>query len=395
MATRNRKPRQLTDDDIAALPIKKARYSKVDTEQRGLHIRITPNGVKTFFCVARDPNGKQVWQRLGDAVIGIDKARTEGRRVLKAIIEGADRGGPQTYKAISDQWFKRHVKNKERKLRSGLNIRRYLDKHILPAWGGRDFASIKRSHVAELLDNVEDTAGPVAADLVLSVVRSISNWYATRDDNYVTPVVRGMRRSEPKERARDRILDDDEIRAVWKQAEANGTFGAFVRLALLTAQRKEKVASMKWEDIEGNVWHIPNEEREKGNAGDLELPAAAIEVIKAQTKFARNPYVLAGRGGGHLNGFSEGKKTFDEKVTIPHWTIHDLRRTARSLMSRAGIRPDIAERALGHAIKGVEGIDDRHQYRDEKAHALAALAGLIDNILNPPSEKVLPMRGHR
>ena len=249
MATRNRKPRQLTDDDIAALPIKKARYSKVDTEQRGLHIRITPNGVKTFFCVARDPNGKQVWHRLGDAVIGIDKARTEARRVLKAIIEGADRGGPQTYKAISDQWFKRHVENKERKLRSGLNIRRYLDKHILPAWGGRDFASIKRSHVAELLDNVEDTAGPVAADLVLSVVRSISNWYATRDDNYVTPVVRGMRRSEPKERARDRILDDDEIRAVWKQAEADGTFGAFVRLALLTAQRKEKVASMKWEDI--------------------------------------------------------------------------------------------------------------------------------------------------
>ena len=147
-----------------------------------------------------------MWHRLGDAVIGIDKARTEARRVIKAIIEGDDRGGPQTYKAISDQWFKRHVENKERKLRSGLNIRRYLDKHILPAWGGRDFASIKRSHVAELLDNVEDTAGPVAADLVLSVVRSISNWYATRDDNYVSPVVRGMRRSEPKERARDRIL---------------------------------------------------------------------------------------------------------------------------------------------------------------------------------------------
>lgn len=125
------------------------------------------------------------------------------------------------------------------------------------------------------------------------------------------------------------------------------------------------------------------------------MPAAAIEVIKAQTKFASNPYVLAGRGSGHLNGFSEGKKTFDEKVRIPHWTIHDLRRTARSLMSRAGVRPDIAERVLGHVQQGVQGIYDRHQYRDEKAHALAALAGLIGAILSPPSEKVLPMRGHR
>jgi integrase len=395
MATRNRKPRQLTDDDIAALPIKKARYSKVDTEQRGLHIRVTPNGVKTFFCVARDPNGKQVWQRLGDAVIGIEKARPEARRVIKAIIGGEDRSGPQSYRKVSDEWFKRHVQKRDRKLRSATNIRRYLDKHILSAWGGRDFTSIKRSHVAELLDNVEDIAGPVAADLVLSIVRSISNWYSTRDDNYVSPVVRGMRRSEPKERARDRILDDDEIRAVWKQGEANGTFGAFVRLALLTAQRKEKVASMKWEDIEENVWHIPSEEREKGNAGDLELPAAAIEVIKAQTKFASNPYVLAGRGGGHLNGFSEGKKTFDEKVKIPHWTIHDLRRTARSLMSRAGVRPDIAERVMGHAIAGVEGIYDRHQYRDEKADALRRLAGLLDTIINPPVGNVVPLAAGR
>ena len=109
---------------------------------------------------------------------------------------------------------------------------------------------------------------------------------------------------------------------------------------------------MKWEDIEGTVWHIPSEEREKGNAGDLELPAGRHRIIKAQTTFASNPYVLAGRGGGHLNGFSEGKKTFDEKVPIPHWTIHDLRRTARSLMCRAGVRPDIAERVMGHAIRG-------------------------------------------
>ena len=74
------------------------------------------------------------------------------------------------------------------------------------------------------------------------------------------------------------------------------------------------------------------------------------------------------------------------------WTLHDLRRTARSLMSRAGIRPDIAERVPGHAIRGVEGVYVRHSYREEKAHALKALAGLIENILAPADSKVVVLR---
>ena len=61
-------------------------------------------------------------------------------------------------------------------------------------------------------------------------------------------------------------------------------------------------------------------------------------------------------------------------------------------MARAGIRPDIAERVLGHAITGVEGVYDRHSYREEKAHALKALAGLIENILRPESAKVRQLR---
>ncbi len=82
-----------------------------------------------------------------------------------------------------------------------------------------------------------------------------------------------MRRSNPKERARVRILDDDEIRAVWQAASENGTFGAFVRVLLLTAQRRDKVASMKWTDVSvDGVWNIPAEAREKGTANELPLP---------------------------------------------------------------------------------------------------------------------------
>ena len=87
---------------------------------------------------------------------------------------------------------------------------------------------------------------------------------------------------------------------------------------------------------------------------------------------------------------SKRKAAFDKRAVISkNWTVHDLRRTARSLMSRAGVRPDIAERVLGHAIKGVEGVYDRHSYREEKAHALKALAALIEKIVNPPTENVV------
>jgi hypothetical protein len=77
---------------------------------------------------------------------------------------------------------------------------------------------------------------------------------------------------------------------------------------------------------------------------------------------------------------------------MPDWTIHDLRRTARSLMSRAGVRPDIAERAMGHAITGVEGFYDRHTYTDEKADALARLAGQIEQIINPAPANVVTLK---
>jgi integrase len=183
--------------------------------------------------------------------------------------------------------------------------------------------------------------------------------------------------------ARARILDDAELRMIWKQAEANGQFGAIIRLLLLTGQRREKVATIKWADLADGIWTIATAEREKGNAGSLALPTQALTIIEAQPRIGENPFVFAGRGSGCYD-ISQSKRPFDAKLPkMPHWTLHDLRRTARSLMSRAGVRPDIAERVMGHAIVGVEGVYDRHSYREEKADALRKLAALIDGIVDP------------
>jgi integrase len=256
-----------------------------------------------------------------------------------------------------------------------------LERLVLPRWGAREFLSIRRSDVAALLDQVEDRQGKRTADKVLTVIRSLMNWYATRSDDYVPPVVRGMQRQSLAETARARILTDDELRAIWTAAESSGVFGAFVMLALLTAQRRSKVRRMRWDEIDGSAWSIPSEPREKSNAGVLVLPELARAIIAQQPRLG--PYVLAGRGSGPYNGFRTAKPRLDRASGITGWTLHDLRRTARSLMSRAGVNADHAERVLGHAIVGIRGTYDRHEFQAEKADALRRLAALLETIVHP------------
>jgi integrase len=384
----------LTDKGVQALKPRAERYAYPDPEMRSLYVRVTPAGVKTYVTVARNPYGKQVWHSIGGAdLLKIEEAREQAREAIKRIKAGlppleTPAVPPDSFKSVAENWIKRHVEKNE--LRTQPEIERCLKVYVYPHWEDRPFPAIKRSDFTELLDAIEDERGSRMADIVFGVVRSIGNWMAGRDDQYISPFnARGLRRSSGAKRSR--ILTDDELRTVWKQAEANGAFGAFIRISLLTGQRRAKIAQMKWDDLDNGEWVIPKEAREKDNTGALKLPMAARTIIEAQPKLGENPFVFAGRGDKAFNGFSKLKLRFD--ATLPHddkgkpmvapWTIHDLRRTFRSLLSRAGVRPDIAERLMGHAIPGIQGTYDRHTYRDEKAHGLKALAALIDAIVNP------------
>ena len=152
------------------------------------------------------------------------------------------------------------------------------------------------------------------------------------------PIIRGMRRAELVQRARRRTLDDDEIRTIWQAAE--GRFGGIVKLLLLTGQRREKVSGMRWDDLDlhAGTWTVRAEAREKGTAGVLQLPQAAWDVISAQPMVGNSSYVFAGNGAGHYKGYGRAKQDLDARAPhIAPWRLHDLRTTARSLMSRAGI----------------------------------------------------------
>lgn len=384
-----------------AKPDPSKRLTISDPDTRGLFLRIMPSGHKSYTIVARNPAGKQVWAVVGNCDdITLEDARTKAREGVKRIKAGEvpfpkaePTAAPDTFQDVHDNFITRHVEKKA--LRSAAETKRIFNVYVLPKWGQRAFTSIKRSDVAKLLDEIEDNNGPVMADRTLAALSKMFNWYATRDDDYVSPVVKGMRRAG--NRARERILSDDEIRLIWKAADADGSrFGAFLKMCLLTAQRRAKVAAMNRNDISKcGVWTIPAEAREKASAGELTLSPAALAIIEAQPKVEGNPHVFPGRDKKPMHPGDKLKKDFSAAMqkrnggkAVADWTIHDLRRTAKSLMARAGVLPHISERVLGHAIAGVEGVYDRHSYAEEKAEALRKLAGLVELIVNPPAGNV-------
>jgi integrase len=170
--------------------------------------------------------------------------------------------------------------------------------------------------------------------------------------------------------------------------------GAARRTAGPSASRSEKVATMRWDDIVDGAWIIRSEEREKNNAGTLKLPPLALDIIQAQPKIHGNPYVFAGIGDGPFASWGDQKTRLDAKLGgMAPWVLHDLRRTARSLLTRLGVSHEHAEAVLGHAIKGVARVYNRHDYVPEKGHALAQLASLVERIVKGAPDNVVPLHG--
>jgi integrase len=312
------------------------------------------------------------------------------QRIKKGLIPFSEQEAlkaPDSFQSVHDSFIARHVEKQA--LRSGSETKRIFRVYVLPSWGARSFCEIGKGDVARLLDDIEDRNGSVMADRVLAALSKLFYWYSSREDHYSSPIVRGMGRTNGRERARNRILGDHEIRLIWKAAEQCGAFGALVRFGLLTGQRKSKIGNMRWDDLNNGTWTIPAEAREKANAGKLKLPCLALEVLDSCSRIAGNPFVFAGRGEKPIGGYSKFKKALDAAVarenggaSIPPWVLHDLRRTAKSLMARGGVRRDISERVLGHVIAGVEGVYDHHDYFDEKTEALAQLAHLPTELLS-------------
>ena len=370
-----------------------------DHGQRGLYVIVHPSGRQSFAVRYRFA-GKPRKLTLG-AGISLVAARKAAADALFELSQGRDPGAAKqrtrqaqrlaaadTFEAVATEYMRREGK----KLRSADWRQRALERHVFPIIGNRPIGEIRRSEIVRLLDEIEEGSGGPMADQTLAVIRRMFNWHATRSDDFRSPIVRGMARTKPKERARSRTLTDDEIRSVWKAADTvEGPFGRYVQFVLLTAARRSEAGAMTWAEIKDGNWTLPATRNKVGVELVRPLSKAALDVLSKVPRLAGTEYVFSGDGVHALGGFTRRIRELGA-AGVTGWTLHDLRRTARSLMSRAGVPSDHAERCLGHVITGVRGTYDRHAYRDEMLMAYEKLATLIGQIVDPQPNVVVMVR---
>jgi integrase len=375
-----------------------------DTEIRGFVARRLPSGVVSYGYRYRDGSGKQRWLPLGlHGSITPEEARGLAKRAAGAVAHGRDPQGERTearivatntVNKVLDGYLARNVE--ARKLRSAPEITSIFARLVRPLIGERSIYTLGRQDILDLLDVVADEQGPVMADKVLDYVRAAFGWYAVRDPKFNIPIVKGMSRTKTSERARSRVLDDQEIRDLWAALDDMPPgYAAFLRTLLLSGQRRDEVRCARWSEIDGEAWIIPAS-RYKSGRDHLVPLVPAIEAQLAQANPQRGGTFIFSRDGGSrpLGSLSTLKRRLEAKITarrdkpMADWRLHDLRRTARTLLSRAGVSSDIAERVIGHAMPGVRGTYDRHAYAVEKTDALQRLAALIERILRPDAAVV-------
>jgi integrase len=329
---------------------------------------------------------RTVAKREAEAARG---AIAQGRDPL-AEMRKAKEAGSNTVKAVAETYLARDGS----RLRSKDQIEKLFKRLVYPRIGSKQIDAVKRRDIVKMLDTVETENGPVQADHILAQVRKLFNWHAARTDDFNSPIVRGMARTKPKERRRQRILTDDELRAVWKAAEGQETpFAWLVRYILLTMTRRNEAARMsRSEETNGN-WTIPGRRHKSKRDFLLPLSGPVLDLLRTIPVIGRKGgYVFTTNGKKPISGFSKFKVDFDKLCGVTGWTLHDLRRTGRTLCSRAGADPDHAELAYGHAVPGVRGVYDVWQYRDEKLRVFELLAAQIERIVHP-QDNVVALRG--
>ncbi len=386
----------------------------------GLYLVVQPSGAKSWALRYRY-GGKPRKLTLGRwPVMGLADARAAASEAIEAVEQGDDPSAAKRVakaermevqlserdkiKTLVDQYGKRHLS----KLKTGSHVRRELERHVVAAWGERDIHEIAKRDVIDLLDGIADSGKVTTANRVRAYLNTFLNWCVERDILPMSPAM-GVK-AVAKERARERVLTDDEIRWFWKACTHLGQpWGHLGKLLLLTGQRLGEVVNMTDGEINGHTWHLSSERTKNGRAHDVPLSEAARGVLGAVERIKGDAgYVFTTNGVTTLQGYFKGRNRIAEQmqvvassergqpVEIPHWTFHDLRRTAATGMARLGIPVRVTEAVLNHVSGtggGIVSVYQRHDYADEKRDALDAWARLVADLVEGTADNVVRIGG--
>ncbi|MEX0758606.1 MAG: integrase arm-type DNA-binding domain-containing protein, partial [Tistlia sp.] len=275
-------------------------HDHFDAALPGLAVRVSYGGSKTFVLFYRLA-GKQRRLTLGRYPgLPLADAREKAREALRAIERGEDPAEskrqakarrPDTWENVVEDFIEKYAKKRNRSWKVAEAL---FANHVTPHWRGRDITTITRRDVLDLLDGLVEAGLTTQANRVLAHVRKLFNWALEREVVGASPVS-GVKPPE-REKQRDRVLGDEELRTLWPAFKAAGyPFGPLFQLLLLTAQRRNEVAEMRWRDVDldNGLWTLRGEATKAGRSHEVPLSEQAVEILKALPRFKEGDYVFS------------------------------------------------------------------------------------------------------
>src|SRR5262249_54953220 len=305
---------RLTVRGVEAMRPGEDRREIADSHMPGLYLVVQPSGAKGWAVRYRHQGVPRKLTLGSYPALGLKDARELGAKALRAVAEGRDPGREKvlaraakadSVDRIVEDFLERHVRRSNRP-RTAEETERLLRQHVLPRWRGRMVHDITRRDVLDILDRVVDGGAPIAANRVFAAVRKFFNWCAARDILAASPCA-GVK-PPTAERARDRVLSDDELRVVWAAADKlGGTFGPLVKLLALTGQRRDEVARMRWAevDIKNRLWTLAPARVKNNQPHEVPLSTATLAVLERVPRVAGSPFVLTNGGASPASGYSK------------------------------------------------------------------------------------------
>jgi integrase len=390
--------RALTSASVERLkPPAEGQIDIFDRGYPGLALRVSYGGAKSFVFFYRIGGGKLKRMTLGTfPAMSLNKARETWRQARQDASEGRDpsnarqrQRGAADFQSVAEEWLRRD----QAKNRSHNTVKRILNKDVLPLWGHRSIKEISRRDVLDLIDGIADRGAIGMARQVHSHLHRLFKWCIGRGIIEANPVA-----DLPKPGAaiaRDRVLNDAEIVAVWKAAaEVGWPYGPIMQLLLLTAARRDEIGSLRWVEIEQASIELSRDRTKTSEARSIPLSSLARAIVDGLPRIANAEFVFSTTGTTPVSGWSKAKKQIDQHCKIPAWRLHDLRRTASTGMNELGVDPHIVEAVLGHKVRGVAGVYNKAKYEAAKRAALEAWGAHVMALVEGKRPgKVLPMRG--
>jgi len=373
----------LTERFIATVKSHAARADWFDTLVPGLALRVGAAAARTetksWSLHYRNKAGKQRRFTLGRyPTVGLAKARAEARRKLVEVHDGGDPAesrvrwrAADTFAQLCETYMERHARAHKKSWRED---DRLIRRELLPVLGGLKAAEVRRRDAIALLDAIVSRPAPVLANRVKALIHKIFVFAISRDVVDANPVS-GIARPA-SEKARERVLTDDEIRTLWTTLDAESfKIRLLFKLLLLTAQRRNEVAGMPWSelDLDRGLWTLPGERAKNGRMHLVPLVGEALRLLREWREIQPEDadYVFPGGKNGQPLGDLKKPLGRIRRVSGVNFRPHDLRRTAATRLSELGVPRAVTAKLLNHIEPGVTAqIYDRHSYDAEKRAAL-------------------------